>query len=75
MWTEGSLKVGKSIFHYSVKHFDEPSEEYGIEGGRISKLTLKRNGECVYNYDRGDDIAPVDEDTETAVAIMLKEYN
>lgn len=75
MWAEGSIKVGDSIFHYWVKHYEESSEYYGIDGGRISKLMLKRNGEIAYNYDRGLDIEPVDKDTETALAILMKEYN
>ena len=75
MWAEGSIKFGDSIFHYWVKHYDEPSEDYGIDGGRISKLRLKRNGEIAYNYDRGLDIEPIDKDTETALAILMKEYN
>lgn len=60
MWSKGSIKVKNSIFTYSVKHYDNPSEEYGIDGGRISKLTLKRDGKTVYNYDRELDIAPTD---------------
>lgn len=75
MWSEGSMKVRNSVFHYWVKHYEEPSETYGIEGGRISKATLKRNGQIVYNYDRGLDIAPADEDTEIALAILMKNYN
>ena len=82
MWTEGSIRVRNSTFHYWVKHYEEPSEDFGIDlsaeqagGGRISKLTLKRNGETVYNYDRGLDVKPTDEDTETALAILIKEYN
>lgn len=75
MWAEGSIKVGGSIFHYWVKHYEGPSGGYGIDGGRISKLMLKRNGEIAYNYDRGPDIEPVDKDTETALAILIKEYN
>ena len=74
MWSEGSLKVRNSIFHYWVKHFDETSE-YGINKGRVSKLTLKRNGEIVYNFDRGLDVEAVDEETKLALAILLKEYN
>ena len=74
MWSEGSIKVRNSLFHYWVKHYDEPSE-YGINEGRVSKLTLKRNGEIVYNFDRGLDVEAVDEDTELALAILLKEYN
>ena len=75
MWAEGSIKVGDSIFHYWVKHYDEPSGDYGIDGGRISKLMLKRNGEIAYNYDRGPDIEPVDEETALAFSILLEEYN
>ncbi len=75
MWTEGSIKVGNSIFHYWAKHYEEPSEDYGIDGGRISKLMLKMNGKIVYNYDRGLDIEPADKQTETALAILMKEYN
>ena len=47
MWAEGSIKIENSIFHYWVKHYEEPSEDYGIDGGRISKLMLKRNDEIV----------------------------
>ena len=75
MRREGSIKVNSSIFHYWVKYYDEPSEEYGIDGGRISKAMLKRDGEIVYNYDRGLDIAPADGDTDIALAILLKDYN
>lgn len=74
MWTEGSLRIGTSVFHYWAKHFDEASQ-FGIDGGRISKLMLKRNGEIVYNFDRGLDVEPSDGETETALAILMKEYN
>ena len=75
MWAEGSIKVGSSIFHYWVKHYEEPSKVYGIDGGKISKLMLKRDGKIVYNYDRGLDIGSGDKQTETALAILMKEYN
>ena len=71
MWTEGSIRVRNSTFHYWVKHYEEPSEDFGIDGGRISKLMLKRNGKTVYNYDRGLDVKPTDEDTEIALAITV----
>ena len=74
MWSEGSIKVRNSLFHYWVKHYDEPSE-WGINEGRVSKLILKRNGEIVYNFDRGLDVEAVDEETKLALAILLKEYN
>ena len=74
MWQEGSIKVNGDIFHYWLKQFDEASQ-WGINEGRISKLMLKRDGEIVYNYDRGEDIEPVDENTELAVQIILHSDN
>ena len=74
MWSEGTIKVRNSVIHYWVKHYDEPSH-YRIENGRISKLTLKRNGMVVYNYDRGEDTKAIDSDTEMALAILIRDYN
>ena len=82
MWSEGTIGIPDAkdkdrytVCHYWVKHYEEPSEDYGIDGGRISKLMLKRNGEIAYSYDRGLDITPTDKATETALAIVMKEYN
>lgn len=75
MWTEGSIKIENSIFHYWVKAYDEPSEEYGIDGGKISKLMLKSKGKVVCNYDRGWDIKPADERAEKALQILLYAKN
>ena len=74
MWGEGTIVIKKNGYRYWVKHFNEGSP-FGIDGGRISKLMIKRSGETVCNYDRGWDINPVDEDTEFAVAILMKDYN
>lgn len=74
MWKEGSILIGGKGYRYWVKQFDEGSQ-YGIDGGRISKLMIKRNGEIVCNYDRCWDIKPVDEDTEFMLAILIKDYN
>jgi len=74
MWQEGSLKVYNSIFHYWLKVFDEPSK-FGIEGGKVSKLMLKRDGKVVCNYDRGWDIKPTDPDTQFALEILLHGNN
>ena len=73
LWKEGAIRIGKSIFHYDAKVYDLPSE-FGIDGGRISKLSIKRKGEEVCSYDRGWDIKPVDEDTENALAILMHSY-
>ena len=74
MWKQGSIKVNSSIFHYWMKKFDEGSE-WGIEGGRISKLMIKRGGEIVCNYDRGWDIKPSDPDAQLAMEIILHGEN
>ena len=57
-----------------MKAYDAGSQ-YGIEGGRISKATLKISGEVVYNYDRGLDVPPQNEAAEMALAILMHEYN
>ena len=70
MWKEGGIRVHDSIFHYWMKQWDTGSV-YGIDGGRISKLMIKRGSEIVCNYDRGWDVEPVDDDTRAALAIIL----
>ena len=49
MWTEGTIQVGTSTFHYWVKHYEEPST-FGYEEGRASKISLRRNGKTVFNF-------------------------
>ena len=57
-----------------MKQFDEGSE-FGIDGGRISKLMLKRNGKIECNYDRGWDVKPSDPDAQLALEILLHGEN
>jgi hypothetical protein len=57
-----------------MKQYDEGSQ-FGIDGGRISKLMLKRNGEIVCNYDRGWDVEPSDPDTQLALELLLHSEN
>ena len=80
MWKEGTIGIpdkngGYQVVHYWIKHFEEPSEDYGINGGRISKLSLKLNGEWIANYDRDWDIKPTCEAANLALCILLNEYN
>ncbi len=82
MWHEGTIgiKINKGteskVAHYWVKAYEEGSE-FGIDGGRISKLTIKINGQTVVNYDRGWDIEPDENDEATMIAysICLYDYN
>ena len=74
MWHEGTIRIGRSIFQYWVKHYDEPSH-FGIGNGRISKLMLKLDGEIIANYDRGWDVDPTTEEANLALCILLNEHN
>lgn len=79
-WNEGTIGIpvkdgGMKVAHYWVKAFEEPSGDYGINGGKISKLSIKIDGVWKANYDRGWDIEPADEETNIAYSILLNEYN
>ena len=74
MWSEGSLKIQNSLFHYWMKAYKEGSS-WGIDGGKISKLLLKRDGKIEAHYDRGWDVEPADSDTKLAVDILLHSNN
>ena len=82
MWSEGTIGIPDSkdknkytVCHYWVKHYEEPSEVYGLNGGKISKLTIKIKGTVAANYDRGRDIEPTCKEAELALCILLDKYN
>lgn len=75
MWKKGILEIEGTDVSYQVKCYEMPSEDYGIEGGRISKMQLKAGGRTTLNYDRGWDIEPEDEASQLAYAILLHRYN
>lgn len=61
-----------------IKCFDEPSSEYGIDGGRISKLWIKNTATdtVVANYDRGWDVRPKgDKNLMKFYDRIIKEFN
>ncbi len=80
MWREGTIGAptaeGRKIAHYHVKAY-EVGSEYGIDGGRISKLDIRIDGKVTALYERGWEIEPDenDEATQIALAIILKEHN
>ena len=53
MWCFGIVNGA----HYEAKVFEDGSQ-FGINGGRISKLHVVKDGKCIINYDRGWDIYP-----------------
>ena len=59
---------------YWVKKFDEPSV-FGVNEGRISKLTVKRDGREIINYDRGWDKVPATAEDREVLDRILEMYN
>lgn len=79
MWTTGRFNFVKTdgkiaILYYWVKHFEEPSE-FGINNGRISKLSIKLDGKVIVHYDRGWDVRPADSMSCIALKIIMEKYN
>jgi len=74
MWKEGTLKVNGKTYRYWIKQYDTGSV-YGIDGGRISKLMIKRGNKIVCNYERGWGIEPTDAEAEEALNMILKAEN
>ena len=66
-------------FKAVIKHFDEPSKQYGIDGGKISKLWIEntKTKDVVANYDRGWDTELDDSDKELKKFYdrIIKEFN
>ena len=60
---------------FEVKHFDAPSK-YGIDGGRISKLWIRRSCKPAFAlYDRGWDTMPDTEEDRKILAAILARFN
>ena len=77
MWSEGIIvcpTIGGN-YRYWVKYFEEGSQ-YGINGGKISKLTIRKadGTRDLCSYDRGWDVEPSDE-VRAVYDIILQKYN
>ena len=74
MWSKGTTNG----YAWEVKHFEKGSD-YGINGGRISKLEIaKIEGNwrfCVCSYDRGWDLDPQGEEVEKIYKMLLAKFN
>ena len=74
MWSKGSIEIDSTEVQYWTKHFEEGSE-WGIDGGRISKLECRANGKTILSYDRGWDMEPETELGYQAFAILTERFN
>lgn len=76
MWYCGDITYTGLSFYYEVKVYDEPSE-FGINGGRISKLLVSLDTyghEIQASYDRGWDLEPTTAEAKAVVDILLKRF-
>lgn len=78
MWRFGFVKIQQGSetvkVQYEAKVYEEGSQ-FGIDGGRISKLWASVNGETIINYDRGWDIVPATEIAKKALELIVAKYD
>lgn len=72
-----AIEITDGDFKAVIKCFDEPSKQYGIDGGKISKLWIKnvKENEVVANYDRGWDVKIKSPQVKKFYEKILKQYN
>jgi hypothetical protein len=63
MWKHGQIKINWLYIDYQAKVYPEPSR-FGINQGRISKLSLRVENEEVYWFDRGLDFDHLPDDID-----------
>ena len=74
-WITGTTDFdGERELRIQAKVFEEPSETYGINGGKISKLEIRIGNEIIANYDRGWDIE-VPEEAQPLYESFLAQFN
>lgn len=70
MWSKGKING----YTYVVKHFDEPSEFFGLNEGRISKLWIAKDGISAACYERGWDKKPQTAEAREVVKELIKQF-
>ena len=70
MWHQGTI----GEYTYYVKVY-ETSSMFGIDGGKISKMQVVKDGQVVINYDRGWDIQPYTEEEKDIFSRLFAKFN
>ena len=70
MWSKGEIRGCK----FEVKHFEQGSE-WGIDGGRISKLWVTKDGLEIASYDRGWDVLPATDEAQEVTSEIIQRFN
>ena len=73
-WTHGTATVNGAVYTFDVKHFDEGSD-WGLKGGRISKLSIGNDEGYLVNFDRGWDRRPQTEETKAVFKALVDRFN
>lgn len=76
MWSRGICRAESgAMYEYEVKHYSEGSE-FGIDGGRISKMWIATSGKEVASYERGWDVEPeVGSEAYKVMRELIQKYN
>ena len=69
-WSKGEINGYK----FEVKHFENGAES-GIDGGRISKLRVTKDGAEVASYDRGWDVLPATDEAQEITSEIIQRFN
>ena len=70
MWSEGIIDG----YDFQVKHYEEGSQ-FGIDGGKISKLWIAKDGMEEASYERGWARRPKSAESEKVYEELLARYN
>ena len=73
-WTHGTATVNGAVYTFDVKHFDEGSD-WGLKGGRISKLSIGNDEGYLVNFDRGWDLRPQTPETKAILKALVALFN
>lgn len=73
-WKRAIVEHKEKEYIVTYKQFDKGSE-FGIDGGRISKLSIRVGKNEICNYDRGWDFKPKTEDEKIVLKEVLENEN
>ena len=75
MTTQGVIRIGEERISYWLTAQDEPSGN-GIEGGKITRLTMKRDGMWDYRFEDGTVTLQTGiRETKRAMEMLVLAYN
>ena len=60
---------------YEIEYYKRNSKKYGIEGGKVHKLIIKKDDELTAEYDKGWIKEIDDEVTKLAFYILMYSHN